>query len=77
MTINDSSLKLKGMSPLLLVTDLNQSIAFYTRQLGFEVAFLYEDFYAGLPGMVIPFILNQGALTAKKRLKDVKMKTWS
>jgi len=36
------------MSPQLLVTDINSSIEFYTKKLGFEVDFRYEDFYAGL-----------------------------
>ena len=36
------------MSPQLLVTDLNKSIIFYTKQLGFELEFRYEDFYAGI-----------------------------
>jgi catechol 2,3-dioxygenase-like lactoylglutathione lyase family enzyme len=39
---------IKGMSPQLLVADLEASIAFYTRVLGFEVRFRYEDFYAGI-----------------------------
>ena len=40
--------KIKGMSPQLLVSDINRSIEFYTKQLGFEVSFLYEDFYSGI-----------------------------
>jgi catechol 2,3-dioxygenase-like lactoylglutathione lyase family enzyme len=36
------------MSPLLLVADINRSIEFYTTELGFDVDFLYEDFYAGI-----------------------------
>ncbi|WP_431217989.1 GNAT family N-acetyltransferase [Puia sp. P3] len=39
---------LKGMSPLLLVSDLDRSIGFYTGVLGFSVQFRYEDFYAGI-----------------------------
>lgn len=39
---------IRKMSPLLLVTDINRSIEFYTKQLGFNVDFLYEDFYAGI-----------------------------
>jgi len=37
--------KLKKMSPQFLVTDLDKSVEFYTKLLGFEVAFRYEDFY--------------------------------
>ena len=39
--------KIKGMSPQFLVTDMNRSIEFYNK-LGFEVDFLYEDFYLGI-----------------------------
>jgi predicted enzyme related to lactoylglutathione lyase len=41
-------LKIKRMSPLLLVGDINRSIEFYANQLGFEEDFRYEDFYAGI-----------------------------
>ncbi len=40
--------KIKKMSPQLLVTDLENSILFYTEKLGFELEFRYEDFYAGI-----------------------------
>ena len=36
------------MSPQLLVTDIEHSIEFYTKKLGFDVEFRYEDFYAGI-----------------------------
>ena len=36
------------MSPQLLVADINRSIGFYTRELGFKMSFRYEDFYAGI-----------------------------
>ncbi len=36
------------MSPQLLVTDLDQAIAYYITKLGFEVEFRHEDFYAGI-----------------------------
>jgi catechol 2,3-dioxygenase-like lactoylglutathione lyase family enzyme len=44
----NSPLKIKDMSPQFLVTDIDRSIEFYTKMLGFEVRFLYEDFYSGL-----------------------------
>lgn len=36
------------MSPQLLVADISRSIEFYTKKLGFEIDFRYEDFYAGI-----------------------------
>ena len=32
----------------LRTTDLNESIRFYTREIGLELEFQYEDFYAGI-----------------------------
>jgi catechol 2,3-dioxygenase-like lactoylglutathione lyase family enzyme len=43
-----TSSKIKKMSPLLLVADVNRSLKFYTQKLGFELDFRYEDFYAGI-----------------------------
>ena len=40
--------KIKKMSPQLLVADIDRSIEFYTKKLGFEIDFRYEDFYAGI-----------------------------
>ena len=40
--------KIKKMSPQLLVTDIKHSIEFYTKKLGFDIEFRYEDFYAGI-----------------------------
>ena len=40
--------KIKKMSPQFLVTDIEHSIEFYTKKLGFELEFRYEDFYAGI-----------------------------
>lgn len=39
---------IKKMSPQFLVADLDHSIEFYTKKLGFDLEFLYEDFYAGV-----------------------------
>ncbi|HTE34422.1 MAG TPA: glyoxalase superfamily protein [Chryseolinea sp.] len=36
------------MSPLLPVADVERSIEFYTKKLGFSLDFKYEDFYAGI-----------------------------
>ena len=43
-----SASKIIKMSPQLLVADLNRSIEFYTKKLGFEIDFRYEDFYSGI-----------------------------
>jgi catechol 2,3-dioxygenase-like lactoylglutathione lyase family enzyme len=37
--------KIKKMSTQLLVTDIDRSIEFYTKKLGFVIDFRYEDFY--------------------------------
>ena len=36
------------MSPQLLVADIDRSIEFYTKKLGFGIDFRYEDFYSGI-----------------------------
>ena len=41
-------MKIKQLSPQLLVTDLERSLDFYRQHLGFKIDFLYEDFYAGI-----------------------------
>lgn len=41
-------LKINQITPLLLVRNLEQAVTFYMKQLGFTVAFRYEDFYAGI-----------------------------
>src|SRR5215467_9209331 len=43
-----TSSKIKKMSPLLLVADINRSIEFYSKKLDFDIDFRYEDFYAGI-----------------------------
>jgi catechol 2,3-dioxygenase-like lactoylglutathione lyase family enzyme len=40
--------RLKKMSPLLLVANIERSIEFYTKTLGFTLDFRYEGFYAGI-----------------------------
>jgi len=40
--------RIKKMSPQFLVADIESSIEFYTKKLGFDVEFRYEDFYAGI-----------------------------
>src|SRR3954462_14490936 len=40
--------RIKKMSPQFLVADLERSIEFYTKTLGFDIDFRYEDFYVGI-----------------------------
>jgi catechol 2,3-dioxygenase-like lactoylglutathione lyase family enzyme len=40
--------RIKKMSPQFLVADIERSLEFYTKKLGFDVDFRYEDFYAGI-----------------------------
>jgi catechol 2,3-dioxygenase-like lactoylglutathione lyase family enzyme len=42
------SFQIKKMSPQLLVADIDRAIEFYTKKLGFDIDFRYEDFYAGI-----------------------------
>ena len=39
---------IKAIAPQVRTTDMTSSIAFYTEKLGFEIAFKFEDFYAGI-----------------------------
>jgi catechol 2,3-dioxygenase-like lactoylglutathione lyase family enzyme len=40
--------RIKKMSSQLLVADIKHSVEFYTKELGFDVDFYYQDFYAGI-----------------------------
>lgn len=59
--------KIKKMSPQLLVTDLEHSIEFYTKKLGFDVEFRYEDFYAGIIKDSCSIHLKSGKLSIEER----------
>jgi catechol 2,3-dioxygenase-like lactoylglutathione lyase family enzyme len=41
-------MKVKSVVPQLRTTNLEDSIRFYTETLGLELAFRYQDFYAGI-----------------------------
>ncbi|MGC4034456.1 MAG: VOC family protein [Chitinophagaceae bacterium] len=45
---SDAKWQLKQLSSQFLVKDLGKTIDFYTEQLGFTIAFRYEDFYCSL-----------------------------
>src|SRR5205809_7663159 len=40
--------EIKKMSPQFLVTDIERSIEFYIKKLGFDIDFSYGDFYVGI-----------------------------
>ena len=40
--------RLTGIAPQFLVDELDRAIAYYREQLGFELAFKYESFYAAV-----------------------------
>jgi catechol 2,3-dioxygenase-like lactoylglutathione lyase family enzyme len=46
--MNDAHGRLTYIAPVLRVTDLKRSLAFYRDQLGFDLDFCYEDFYASV-----------------------------
>jgi catechol 2,3-dioxygenase-like lactoylglutathione lyase family enzyme len=43
-----TNFRIKKMSPQLLVADIERSVEFYTKKLGFDVDFRHEDFYTGI-----------------------------
>jgi predicted enzyme related to lactoylglutathione lyase len=40
--------KIKKISPQFSVANIERSIEFYTKKLGFKIDFRFEDFYAGI-----------------------------
>ena len=52
-------MKIKAIAPQLRTTNMASSIAFYTEKLGFEVAFRFEDLYAGIKAGEQTFHLKQ------------------
>jgi catechol 2,3-dioxygenase-like lactoylglutathione lyase family enzyme len=69
-TITDH--KIKKMSPLFLVADIDRSIEFYTKKLGFDIDFRYEDFYAGIikDGFSIHLKTDEHAIDIQQNKKD-------
>ena len=47
-TIESTQAKLRAIAAQFLVLNLEQACAFYTERLGFRLAFVYDDFYAGV-----------------------------
>jgi catechol 2,3-dioxygenase-like lactoylglutathione lyase family enzyme len=46
--MNDARGRLTYIAPVLRVKDLTRSLAFYRGQLGFDLEFCYEEFYASV-----------------------------
>jgi len=69
-TITNS--RIKKMSPQFLVTDLDRSIEFYTKKLGFDIDFRYEDFYSGVikDGHSIHLKSGQPSLEERQNRRD-------
>jgi len=59
--------RIKKMSPQLLVTDIERSIEFYTKSLGFDVEFRYEDFYSGIVKDGYTIHLKLGEISIEER----------
>ena len=55
------------MSPQLLVTDIERSIEFYTKNLGLDVEFRYEDFYSGIVKDGYTIHLKLGEISIEER----------
>ena len=45
---SERAVRLTGIAPQFLVDDLERATAYYRDQLGFEVEFVYESFYASV-----------------------------
>ena len=39
---------IRKMSPQLKVTDIDRAVSFYTKKLGFDIDFRYQDFYVSI-----------------------------
>lgn len=66
------SFQIKKMSPQLLVADIDLAIEFYTKKLGFDIDFRYEDFYAGIikDGYSIHLKADKSSIEERKNRKD-------
>jgi catechol 2,3-dioxygenase-like lactoylglutathione lyase family enzyme len=64
--------KIKKMSPQLLVADIESAIEFYTKKLGFDVDFRYEDFYAGIikDGYSIHLKVDESSIEERKNRRN-------
>ena len=58
---------IKKMSPQLLVTNIERSIEFYTKKLGFDLDFRYEDFYSSVSKDGYSIHLKAGSPSIEER----------
>jgi catechol 2,3-dioxygenase-like lactoylglutathione lyase family enzyme len=59
--------RIKKMSPQFLVNDIDRSIEFYTKKLGFTLEFRHEDFYAGIIKDGCSIHLKSGEIPMEER----------
>ena len=59
--------KIRKMSPQLLVADIDCSLEFYTKKLGFTIDFRYEDFYSGISKEGFSIHLKVGKTLIRER----------
>ena len=64
--------RIRKMSPQFLVTDLDRSIEFYTKKLGFDIDFRHEDFYSGVvkDGCSIHLKLGEPSIDERQNRRD-------
>lgn len=68
----NGKLLIKRMSPQFLVSDIEQSKEFYTKQLGFDISFCYDDFYCGIAKDDYSIHLKSGSPCAEERERKKK-----
>lgn len=68
MTNTAVPLKIQGMASLFLVADLKTSVEFYTKVLGFEIAFTYDNFYCGISKDGYSIHLKSGSPASEERV---------
>ena len=59
--------RIKQMSPQLLVASFGRTIEFYRKKFGFDVEFLFEDFYAGITKDGFSIHLKSGSPSIEER----------
>lgn len=60
--------RIQQIAPQFLVDDLGRAVAYYRDNLGFEVDFIYESFYAGVSRNGLPIHLKHAKKTVEERI---------